>query len=39
VGFSYALIEGRGVTEYDPRGKAANEIVRLWSILRQELAL
>ena len=37
--FGHALIDGRAVSEYDPKGKAAGELERLWYDLRQELAL
>jgi len=37
--FSHALIDGRAVTEFEGKGKAAREIDRLWSTLRKELAL
>ena len=35
--FSHALIDGRAVVEFDPDGKAAREIDRLWAVLSQEL--
>lgn len=35
--FSHALIDGRAVVEFDPDGKAALEIDRLWAVLSQEL--
>jgi chromosome partitioning protein len=39
VAFSYALIDGRAVNEYDRGGKAAAEIARLWSEVRKEVNL
>lgn len=35
--FSHALIDGRAVSEFDPNGKAAKEIDRLWAALSTEL--
>ena len=35
--FSHALIDGRAVTEYDARGKAAAEMRALWKWVKQEL--
>jgi len=35
--FSHALIDGRAVNEFDPEGKAAREIDKLWRILSREL--
>jgi len=35
--FSHALIDGRAVSEFDPKGKAAQEIERLWLTLSKEL--
>lgn len=37
--YSHALIDGRSVTEFERKGKAAIEIERLWNTLRTELAL
>ncbi len=37
--FSHALIDGRAVTEFDHKGKAAREIGRLWQVIREELGL
>jgi chromosome partitioning protein len=37
--FSHALIDGRAVTEFDRKGKAAGEIDRLWNTLTAELNL
>lgn len=37
--FSHALIDGRAVSEFDPRGKAAREIEQLWQHVNQELGL
>ncbi|MGD8312169.1 MAG: ParA family protein [Gammaproteobacteria bacterium] len=37
--FSHALIDGRAVTEFDRKGKAAAEIDRLWNTLKAELNL
>jgi chromosome partitioning protein len=37
--FSHALIDGHAVMEYDRKGKAAQELERLWFDLKQELAL
>lgn len=39
VAFSHALIDGRAVSEYDRTGKAAGEIERLWSALREGMGL
>jgi len=39
VAFSHALIDGRGVSEYDQEGKAAHEIAQLWSSIREEIGL
>lgn len=39
VAFSHALIDGRAVSEFDIKGKAAQEIVGLWSYFRSEMAL
>lgn len=39
VAFSHALIDGRAVSEYDRTGKAAREIDRLWSALREGMGL
>jgi len=39
VAFSHALIDGRAVSEYDREGKAAREIDRLWSVLREGMGL
>lgn len=39
VAFSHALIDGRAVSEYDRTGKAAREIDRLWSVLREGMGL
>lgn len=35
--FSHALIDGRAVTEFDAKGKAAAEIERLWTAIDQDL--
>lgn len=35
VAFSYATAEGQGVTEYEPSGRAASEITRLWSHIKK----
>jgi len=37
--FSHALIDGRAVTEFEERGKAAAEIAALWRGLRRDLEL
>ncbi len=37
--FSHALIDGRAVTEFEEKGKAAREIERLWALLREDLQL
>ncbi len=37
--FSHALIDGRAVTEFEHKGKAAREIDRLWQVLSEELEL
>jgi len=37
VAFSYALIDGRAVTEYEPDGKAAGEINVLWKWISRRL--
>lgn len=39
VAFSHALIDGRAVNEYDPNGKAAAEIARLWRHISTQLGL
>lgn len=36
---SHALIDGRAVAEFDAGGKAAREIVRLWSIVKRDMGL
>ena len=36
---AHALIDGRAVTEFERKGKAAREIDRLWQILREELGV
>lgn len=35
--FSHALIDGRAITEFDPRSKAATEIHMLWDTISREL--
>lgn len=35
--FAHALIDGRAVTEFDPHGKAAQEVRGLWAWLSNEL--
>ncbi|MDJ0871661.1 MAG: AAA family ATPase [Gammaproteobacteria bacterium] len=35
----HALIDGRAVTEFERKGKAAREIDRLWRLLKEELGL
>ncbi len=37
--FSHALIDGRAVSEFEPKGKAALELDRLWNYLQEEIAL
>ncbi len=37
--FSHALIDGRAVSEFDAKGKAAREIAKLWNTFRSELDL
>ena len=37
--FSHALIDGRAVSEFDPAGKAASEIDRLWRRIKQDIDL
>ena len=37
--FSHALLDGRAVSEFDPEGKAATEITRLWRTLKGDLKL
>lgn len=37
--FGHALIDGRTASELDQKGKAAEEIRRLWGCLKQELAI
>ena len=37
--FSHALIDGRAVTEFDRKGKAAIEMDQLWNCVRQEMSL
>ena len=36
VAFSYATAEGLGVVEYEPSGRAAAEIKKLWSHIKKE---
>ena len=38
VAFAYSLIGGLSVSEYEPEGKAANEISNLWSWIQKEIA-
>ena len=35
--FGHALIDGRAINEFDPGGKAAAEIDRLWQTVRADL--
>lgn len=37
--FSHALIDGRAISEFDPKSKAAVEINALWDSIAEELAL
>ena len=37
--FGHALIDGLAVVEFDPDGKAAQEMARLWRTLAREMAL
>jgi len=37
--FSHALIDGRAISEFEPKSKAAAEILMLWDTITQELAL
>ena len=37
--FSHALIDGRAVTEFERKSKAALELDRLWNLLKEELIL
>ncbi len=37
VAFSHSLIGGQAVTEFEPKGKAADEIRKLWNWLRKEM--
>jgi chromosome partitioning protein len=37
VSFSRAIITGRSVTEFDPSGKAAEEITSLWKWIRKQI--
>ncbi len=37
--FGHALIDGRAVAEFHPKGKAAREIDRLWYTLKRKLAV
>jgi chromosome partitioning protein len=37
--FSHALIDGRAVAEFDPGGKAAREIARLWDTIKLDMGL
>lgn len=37
--FGHALIDGRTACEFDPKGKAAQELDRLWHTLRNDLGL
>lgn len=37
--FGHSLIDGRAINEFDPAGKAAAEIDRLWKILSSEMKL
>jgi len=36
VALAHALIDGRAVTEFEPGGKAAHEIARLWRWIKKE---
>lgn len=37
--FGHALIDGRAITEFEPRSKAATEILMLWDTIYRELKL
>jgi chromosome partitioning protein len=37
--FSHALIDGRAAAEFDSGGRAAQEIARLWDIIKQDIGL
>ena len=37
--FGHALIDGQTVAEFEPGGKAAREIARLWDITKLEMGL
>ena len=37
VALAYALIDGRAVTEFEPDGKAAAELRRLWKWIEERL--
>lgn len=37
VAFSHALITGGSVTEFEPNGRAAAEMLQLWEFVKQEL--
>ena len=38
VAYHDAMADGLGVTEYDPKGKAADEVRALWSWIKKEMA-
>jgi chromosome partitioning protein len=37
--FSRAIITGESVTEFEPNGKAAQEVLALWQWLREQLGV
>ncbi|MDJ0833815.1 MAG: AAA family ATPase [Gammaproteobacteria bacterium] len=37
--FGHALIDGRAINEFDPKGKAAAEIDRLWQTVQEDVKL
>jgi chromosome partitioning protein len=39
VAFSHAVADGRAVHEYEPDGKAAEEVTKLWKIIKGRLKL
>jgi len=37
VAFQHAITQGQGVTEYEPNGKAAEEVINLWNKIQGKL--
>ena len=35
VAFQHATNEGKGVIEHEPRGKAADEVIKLWGVIEE----